>query len=173
MFNPILTPVSAILENHPVSSAWGILCRHMLRSRLPLSLKQRGCNCHMGLSPLTPARFFSSPCGYFSTVCPGGMYSCHFEGKRKLSGQQHAVLLLQQLTPADCPFPPPFHTPSIAGNPEAFPGAPASSQPKPQGTSGKHGPAQETSSLVQCRECKCTLWALSRLAHSLCYRGGE
>lgn len=46
--NVCLTPSSpqflAILENHPSSSAWGILCQHMLCSHLLLSLKQRGCN---------------------------------------------------------------------------------------------------------------------------------
>lgn len=52
VFNPILTPISAILENHPISSSLGILCRHMLRSRLLLSLKQRGCNAIWVCPPL-------------------------------------------------------------------------------------------------------------------------
>lgn len=110
---------------------WKIILslQHFTPTHAPLSFAAvpyaERLQCHMGLSPLTPADF-SPLLVVTSAVSPGGMCSCHLEAERKLSGQQRAVLLLQ-FPPADCPFPPPSPPPSIAGNPKAFPGV----QPAP------------------------------------------
>lgn len=71
------------------------------------------------------------------------MYSCHFKGKRKLSGQQHPAQT-SAAPPADCPIPPTLSmldTLNLSWVPQPPP------SPK-HGQQGETGPTQETPSLT-------------------------
>lgn len=134
-FNPILTPVSTTLENRPNPSTWGILCRHMLHSRLLLSLKQRGCNA-IWVSPPSPlADFFSSPCSDFGTVPPEVCAAVILRGKASFQGSSTPCPCsgssLQPTSPSHLPCPV-----SVTGSPEDFPGQ------LPARVSGQQGETQ-------------------------------
>ena len=74
------------ITDHPVSSAWGIFCWHMLPSRLPLSLKQRRCNAACVCPPIAPDRFFPSPCGSSAQFPPEGCAAVTSRGKDNFQG---------------------------------------------------------------------------------------
>lgn len=168
-FNLILTPVSTTLENHPVPSMWGILCRHMLHSRLLLSLKQRGCNA-IWVCPPSPLADFSLLLAATSAQFPRRYVQLSFRGGK----QAFRAAARRALAPAAPPGRPALPTSlALCLSLEARRISQASSQPESQGSRVKGSQAQHTAPPAQRREGKRTVQAAPGLARSPTDGGGS